>query len=311
MTILHVDTGREMRGGQYQVNLLMNGLRSQGHECLLLARPQSPLARVSKDGGFCVFPASIREIWVQSRKANIVHAHDARAHSLAAIASQKPFVVSRRVAFPIQRSLLSRWKYGRASRFLAVSQWVAGELVGAGVQTENIDLVFDAVGEIERSGEWSPSYPVVAPAFRKDAGKLSELTKEACRIAQTELTMSDDLRRDLQKASAFVYLTQSEGLGSAALLAMEAGVPVIASRVQGLAEVFEQDRSGLYVTCIGPDNDHNRCAKEVASCIRRVLDEPGLAGRLVAAARARVRDRFSVPNMVAGTIQSYERAIAG
>ena len=40
----------------------------------------------------------------------------------------------------------------------------------------------------------------------------------------------------------FVYLTQSEGLGSGALLAMSAGVPVIASNVGGLPEIVEHRR---------------------------------------------------------------------
>ena len=56
--------------------------------------------------------------------ADIVHAHDARAHTLAAIAARAPFVVSRRVAFPVKRSLLSQWKYRQAKRYLAVSQFV-------------------------------------------------------------------------------------------------------------------------------------------------------------------------------------------
>ena len=43
MRILHLDAGREMRGGQWQVLRLIEGLAGAGHENLLLARRGSPL----------------------------------------------------------------------------------------------------------------------------------------------------------------------------------------------------------------------------------------------------------------------------
>jgi len=38
MRILHVDQGRSMQGGQWQVLYLLRGLRRLGHEVKLLAR---------------------------------------------------------------------------------------------------------------------------------------------------------------------------------------------------------------------------------------------------------------------------------
>ncbi|MGC8794925.1 MAG: hypothetical protein ACP5U2_16210, partial [Bryobacteraceae bacterium] len=43
MRIVHVDTGRQMRGGQWQVLFLHEGLLRAGHESLLLAPAGSPL----------------------------------------------------------------------------------------------------------------------------------------------------------------------------------------------------------------------------------------------------------------------------
>ena len=43
MRILHLDTGREMRGGQWQALRLHSALLGAGHESLLLAREASPL----------------------------------------------------------------------------------------------------------------------------------------------------------------------------------------------------------------------------------------------------------------------------
>ena len=43
MRVLHLDAGREMRGGQWQVLRLMEGLATAGVESTLLARPGAPL----------------------------------------------------------------------------------------------------------------------------------------------------------------------------------------------------------------------------------------------------------------------------
>ena len=53
--------------------------------------------------------------------------------------------------------------------------------------------------------------------------------------------------RHLHEAGFFVYITHSEGLGSGALLAMSAGVPVIASNVGGLPEAIRHGENGLLV----------------------------------------------------------------
>ncbi len=145
MHILHIDLGREMRGGQRQVLMLMQGLREIGHSSELLARAGSPLYQAAEALHFAVEPASFKSLMARSRRADLVHAHDARSHAFAAMASLQPFVVSRRVAFLPSRSLLSKWKYQRAKRFLAVSEFVAGELRRAGVPAGKIDVVYDGV----------------------------------------------------------------------------------------------------------------------------------------------------------------------
>ncbi len=108
--------------------------------------------------------------------------------------------------------------------------------------------------------------------------------ERAANIAAVPVVFSSDLPGDLVRASMFVYITQSEGLGSAALLAMAMGVPVIASRVGGLAEVFEDGVSGLYVT---------NQPEEIAAAMRTVRENPGLAATLISGAQQRVKQMFS------------------
>ena len=301
MRIVHIDTGEEMRGGQWQVLLLLEGLRTAGHESILLAREDSPLWNAGKAAGFTVRAAQPKELWQQSRKAAIVHAHDARAHTMAAIAARK-FVVSRRVAFPVRKSVASIWKYQRATRFLAVSQFVARQLQSAGIRKEKIDVVYDGVETPSALAEhWTPDYPAVALAS-EDVEKGRDLVEEAALITQIRVVFSETLRDHLRRASMFVYITRSEGLGSAVLLAMSMGVPVIASSVGGLTEVFADGISGIFVK-----NE----AQEIASAMRRVLSQPADTLRLIAQAKARIAECFTRDHLVNGTIASYERALAG
>jgi sugar phosphate isomerase/epimerase len=297
---VHVDTGAELRGGQHQVLILVNALREAGHDSVLLARRGGALWDAARERGIPVYAASVRELWKQSGKAHLVHAHDARGHSMAALGSRRPFVVSRRVAFPVKRSPGSRWKYAKAARYLAVSRHVAEQLQAAGIKAEKIDVVYDAVDLSERAEAWSPEFPAVALAS-KDPDKGRDLVERAAAHSGIEVVYSDDLPRDLRRASMFVYITRNEGLGSAALLAMRMGVPVIASAVGGLNEVFVDGVSGLHVK-----ND----VAEIIRAMRRVLASAALAKQLIEGGHARVEECFTVEHLLRGTLAAYGRAFA-
>jgi Glycosyl transferases group 1/Glycosyltransferase Family 4 len=296
--IVHIDTGPEMRGGQYQVLLLLSALQNAGHQLTLLARKGSPLFVRANQAGFRTVPASLLSVLRCSAAADIVHVHDARAHFMASVAARAPFVVSRRVAFPVKRSPASRWKYARAVRYLAVSRFVAKVLQEAGVNPEKIDVVYDAAAEAG-SGAYDRSAPAVAPASA-DPQKGRDLVTAAAGISHLPVRFSENLTRDLQRASMLVYITRSEGLGSAALLAMAMGIPVVASYVGGLAEVFEHGISGLYTT-----NEPHK----ISEAMLRLLQCPGLAERLIVNAKLRVQERFSVKAMLQSTLASYKRAL--
>lgn len=301
MRLLHIDTGREMRGGQHQVLLLLELLRGAGHDCILLSRKDSALQQQARRIGIAPRDASISKVWSLSGGIDLVHAHDAQAHTLAAMASRAPFVVSRRVAFPVGSSITSRWKYRRPARFLAVSQFVADELLRAGIRREKIDVVYDAVDDVTHENHWSPDAPAVALANR-DPMKGRDLVEFAAKGANIDVAFSNDLPRDLERASMFLYISRSEGLGSAALLAMSMGVPVIASRVGGLVEIVEDGISGLLV-----END----PQQISVAIRRLAAEPELACRLIHNGRARVALKFTKRHLLDATLQSYLRALAG
>lgn len=291
MRILHVDSGREMRGGQWQVLYLLRGLRESGHEIRLLARPDGELLARARTEGFDAAPVSLPGLaWPRT---DILHAHDARSHSRAILpgVARAPVVVSRRVAFPVRSGWASRWKYSRAAHYIAISKFVAMRLEEAGVQRDRISVVYDGVPAHAGSGTVGTRIVTLATG---DPMKGADLVRQAAEGA----VFSHDLAADLETASMFVYVTRSEGLGSAALLAMSRGVPVIASGVEGLREVIEDERTGLLV---------ENTPAAIAAAIARLASDPAWARRLGEAGRERATALFSTGRMVEDTIRVYEK----
>jgi glycosyltransferase involved in cell wall biosynthesis len=299
MRILHLDSGKEMRGGQWQALRLIEGLAAMGVEQRLLARAGSPLFQAAQKAahniGLHVEPLGLARTAMLAGSHDLIHAHDARAHTIAAIAGiavKRPLLVARRVAFPVR----SRWKYSRAKRYVAVSEFVKSVLVAGGVPGERIDVVYDGVPILDQA----QGPDLVAPANAGDPRKGAPLVMEAARLAGVALNFSTDLERDLRRAAIFVYITHSEGLGSAALLAMGAGVPVVASRIGGLPEAIRHGENGLLV-----END----AASIAAAIRTLMDGRNLARRMGEAARRTVLEKFTVDHMVRRTMDVYSEVL--
>jgi hypothetical protein len=277
---LHVDCGREMRGGQWQALYLVERLT----DAVLLARAGSPLFEEAARRKLEVRALSFRALMGAAKHADLVHVHDARSHTLAAIAGVVPLVVSRRVAFPVKRGFFSLWKYAGAALYIAVSKYVAARLMDAGIRGAKIRVVHDGV-------------PIPEPACPQ-AGRVVALASKPVEIPGISVDLTTDLWRDLSTASVFAYKSDMEGLGSGVLAAMAAGVPVVASNVGGLPEVVESGKTGFLVS----DGDFR-------TPVRRLLEDAGLAARMSQAARERVQQEFSVERMVEKTVQAYREVL--
>ncbi|MBI1352956.1 MAG: glycosyltransferase [Acidobacteria bacterium] len=293
MRVLHLDSGRSRRGGQIQLEILLRGLACRGVEQRLLARAPS-------FAPFAPAPFGARGVLRAARSCDLIHAHDGRSHSLAALlCPSKPLVVSRRVAFPVRDGWTHRWKYRRPALFLAVSEHVADRLRQAGVDDSRIRVVHDGLPLVPTSPEVAPRSGVVA-LQSSDPGKGSALAAEACRRAGLALHLTENLESDLPAAGIFLYLSQQEGLGSALILAGLHAKPIVASRVGGIPEIVQDGRTGLLV-----DND----ADAVAAALRRLADDAELARRCGRGARAQAVERFSDDRMVEQTLAAYQEVL--
>lgn len=293
MKVLIADSGWKMRGGQWQSLYLAEGLREQGHQVTVLARHGSLLWDLANQSGFRARQIGLSTMLTQSRAHDVIHVQDSHSHTVAALASVKPFFVSRRVAFPVGTSWASRKKYQRAACFLAVSQAAAKELKKAGVPDRKIRIVFDGVPEVAPSKIGQH----IAGLKSDDPGKMNLLMQQSCEFAKVDLVLSESLPEALKSGLLFLYLSENEGLGSAVLLAMAAGMPIVASRVGGLAEAVDHGFSGLVVP-----NDRAL----VAQAIHAIRDDRNLALRFSENARRRYLEHFTLDHMVRNSIAVYK-----
>ena len=106
----------------------------------------------------------------------------------------------------------------------------------------------------------------------------------------------------LQMADAFCLASSFEGMSNSLMEAMAAGKPCIASDIPANRELIEQGRTGF----LAPLKD----TMAIAQFVRRLIDEPGLGATLGVAARQKMQDEFSVPQMCERYAALYREAVA-
>jgi glycosyltransferase involved in cell wall biosynthesis len=277
-----------------------------------------------------------------ARGADVVHFHTARAHALAPwVPAGVRRVVTRRMDYVPRGGLATRLLYDRGvDVVIAISHGVRRALLAAGVQASRIVVVPSGVDlervaapagsrEMERRalgareddvvvlglGALEPrkGFDVLVDAVATGAAPLRlvlagggsqgaslERRAHAAGVQLTRLGFREDVGPLLAAADIVAVPSRAEGLGIAALEAMAAGRPVVASRVGGLAEAIEHDVTGLLV----PPED----AASLGAAIERLARDPAARDRLGLVAAARVRERFSLDAMAAGTLACYENA---
>jgi glycosyltransferase involved in cell wall biosynthesis len=161
MQTLHVDLGRQWRGGQRQCLLLCTRLAGAGVGVSLVCRPRRPLWQQahaedlppeSLDPVADLDPLAVSRLLGLLRKTRplIAAAHEAHALTLLAVALRfwprragraPALVYHRRVDVPLGKNPLARWKFSRVDRFICVSERIADILHAGGIPDERISVV--------------------------------------------------------------------------------------------------------------------------------------------------------------------------
>ncbi|HVL88851.1 MAG TPA: glycosyltransferase, partial [Actinomycetota bacterium] len=100
----------------------------------------------------------------------------------------------------------------------------------------------------------------------------------------------DDVPAVLAALDVFVHASVAEPFGIVIVEALAAGVPVVATRGGGVAEIVTDGEDGFLVEC-GDD-------EQIAGRVAEILADPALTVRLSNAGRARARAAFTAGRMV-------------
>ncbi len=162
LSILHLDTGREWRGGQQQAAYLHQKLLEQGIESLMICPKNSPMARYCIERKLPVQPIKIihsLDIFAARRisqiackdKSSILQMHTGNAISLGLLAKMFyggiKLIAVRRVDFKTGKNLLSRWKYNtnKLDKIVCISEKIRSVMLESGVPEHKIIVIHSGV----------------------------------------------------------------------------------------------------------------------------------------------------------------------
>jgi len=155
MKILHIDTGKEWRGGQRQALFLHEGLLASKIESFMICNSRGQLCKKEVSGLIPLefkgeadvsFISELKNV-IKQIKPDIIHTHDAHAltPALFAKATKGGFrlINTRRVDFSINKGFVSRKKYNNKllDRVVAISEAIRNILITDGVKPEKIPVI--------------------------------------------------------------------------------------------------------------------------------------------------------------------------
>jgi L-malate glycosyltransferase len=357
---LLVDLETAWRGGQNQALLLLKGLRDLGHTPELVAAHNSalgeraaaahiPVHYVSR--GLFRLPAAwkIRKL-LRNRpfdRFDLVHANEAHGVSAAWLAGahhRAPFVISRRVGYPIGKSALAQARYHAAARIVANSQWVADQAAASGAPRDKITVVYEGAEIPPRftaqqrkvaRARWN--LPADTPllgcvgVLLPDKGQewliraLAEIRREAPG-ASAKLLLAGDGPKRLQLESLARELNVSDAVIFAGFVT-DVETVYAALDVFVLPSFFEALNNSLLAAMAYeiPSISFNRGAlgeiiedgrsgllveaaniPALRDCTLKILRDPVAAKKLAEAGRFRIEQNFSAKKMIDDTLRLYE-----
>lgn len=113
------------------------------------------------------------------------------------------------------------------------------------------------------------------------------------------LPHQDAIRDVLHNAHSLILPSRSEGMPNVVLEGMSFELPVIASRVSGVVDIINDGVDGISIPSEDP--------QALASAMKRIIAEPGLATQLGQQARQRVASEFSLEGVADRYSDLYEQ----
>jgi len=161
-----------------------------------------------------------------------------------------------------------------------------------------IDVLIEAVGALNRGGR---RVSATIAGEGPDRAALEALAQRLGVAAQIRFVGHRPAREAFALGRMLVIPSRAESLPYVVLEAAAAGMPIIATRVGGIPEIFGAQSPHL----IAPDD-----LAALVAAIAAALHDPREVMRVAQAVQARVRDEFSAEAMVEGGLAAYREALA-
>ncbi len=360
MIPLIVDLETEWRGGQNQALLLLKGLYERGHAAELVATHGSSLSHRAKKEG--IYVHSISRRWrrlsaaamvrsvLSDGRIDLVHANEAHAVTAAWLALRNrgvPFVISRRVGFPLSQGWLAQVRYRRANCILANSQWVADQAAASAALGDKLRVVYEGVEipevpannareEARKRWSFSNADSVIgcAGALQKDKGhewviRALALLRPQFPHCKLLLAGHGEYRQALESLADELHVRKNVIFAGfvkdVSTFYQAIDIFVFPSLFEGLGtsllsamsyEIPSITFSGCALGEIVSNGQTGiqveaKNSSEIAAAVDHLLRDPEFARGMAQLGRKRIVETFSADAMVENTLSVYEELVGG
>jgi len=353
MNVVHINSERHWGGGEVQTYYLIKGLRDKGIKNTLVAQPNSPLAVNASKDGITIKEIPMKGEWdiiailkirqlLRRIQPDILHLHTAHAHTIGLVAGRlakvKKILVTRRMDFPIE-GFISRLRYNKTDKIVAISQAVKGVLIESGIHEDKITVIHSTIdrnfsplkSNLREELDLAVDTPLLGTAARLVERKghcylFEALAKASKRFPHAKLLVAGEgpleerlknLAKTLGLENQIIFLGFRHDIAEI-LSALD--MFVLASVKEGLGvSLLEAGSYGVPIvaTNVGgiPEIVQDgvtgflvppRDSEALAEKIIHVLDHPQEARKMGENAREKIKNHFSVQDMAKSYTRLYQ-----
>jgi len=195
---------------------------------------------------------------------------------------------------PVDRALQ------RSAMLLKDAEFVVGTVGRLSEQKAPLDFV-------QAAAILAPKYPGLTFAWIGDGPLLQEAQNLSQKLNLTQRIRFLGLRKDIPACLAaldcFVLVSRWEGFPLVVLEAMAAGLPIVATNIDGTNDAIQHDEDGLLVP---PGDVH-----AIADAIEKIYLDHALSKRLADAGRLKASERFTRKKMLDAISSVYTKTAQG
>jgi len=340
INVLHINLAKGFRGGERQTEILIKTLTKKSNiKQFLACRKDSPLRQHLASVNNLTFIDADNQLsgHFSTPSIDIMHAHDAKAVHWAwlhNIFTKTPYIITRRVDYPVKDKWFNKQTYSKSASAVAISSLIKNLLDDKSwhlntqlipsvmadfkidnnvsrkfkAQFENKTLIGNAgalvdkhKGQrllIETARNLKSSHPHLHFVFfgrGEDEAILIDESKDLENI--TWAGFKENIADYIAALDVFAFPSRNEGLGSTLLDVMNADVPIIAANVGGIPDIVIHEKTGLLFEVNN--------TKALESALLRLIDSPALQEKFVINAKNQL-DRYSPDAMANSYTELYQ-----